>query len=474
MPGERGRFSAGRFGAKLGFAVLVFAVLAFAIISQPAKRLIDFDQTFYLTIAYDIERHGVFSNGPFDDVDSTRTAPPPGMFFAPLYPSLVLAVMRLDPRFARAVKCSVEANHGKRDLAGCDAYAMPMLLVHALLLTLGVLAIARCAELIIGNRHAFYLAGALAAAGAAAEAELFSYVMTGSLSFSLFSLTMMAVVVGLKSSRKAYFLAAGLLLGALCLTKPSFLVVFPALMVVMVAHARWFSTQGLRSELRSIGTFAIAFAIAVGPWLGRNYLSVGKLKFTEEYGSVTIIERFAFNTMTGREFALAFPYCVPTVGAPLVDRLFGPEAMARFDWDQPGSFFQVGRAQRLALLETHERLDPVIGDIVLTEMHRSGWNHLATIVPLGWCGLWVGGPWSLFVLPMFAVACFWAIRRGRPLFLFYAVPALVLVGMHAAVANHYPRYNLAIIGPFSVGAAWILARGLRRRDPEELEAESRA
>ena len=63
--------------------------------SRPEKRLNDFDQSFYLTIAYDLEHHGVFSNGPFAKVDSTVARPPPGMFFGPLYPTLVLAAMKL-------------------------------------------------------------------------------------------------------------------------------------------------------------------------------------------------------------------------------------------------------------------------------------------------------------------------------------------------------------------------------------------
>jgi hypothetical protein len=33
-----------------------------------------------------------------------------------------------------------------------------------------------------------------------------------------------------------------------------------------------------------------------------------------------------------------------------------------------------------------------------------------------------------------------------------------MLGLHAAVANHYPRYNLILIGPFSVGAAWVITR----------------
>ena len=62
------------------------------------------------------------------------------------------------------------------------------------------------------------------------------------------------------------------------------------------------------------------------------------------------------------------------------------------------------------------------------------------------------------LVPLFAWACVAAVRRAQPLFLLYAAPALVMLGLHAAVANHYTRYNLILIGPFCAGAAWIIAR----------------
>jgi hypothetical protein len=36
-----------------------------------------------------------------------------------------------------------------------------------------------------------------------------------------------------------------------------------------------------------------------------------------------------------------------------------------------------------------------------------------------------------------------------------------MLGLHAAVANQSTRYNLILIGPFSVGAAWIISATLR-------------
>jgi hypothetical protein len=41
-----------------------------------------------------------------------------------------------------------------------------------------------------------------------------------------------------------------------------------------------------------------------------------------------------------------------------------------------------------------------------------------------------------------------------------------MLGLHAAVANHYTRYNLILIGPFAVGAAWVISAwipNVRRR-----------
>src|SRR5262245_19291242 len=197
-------FGTARAGATIVFALAVAAVVALAIAARPAKRMVDFDQSFYLTIAYDLDRHGVFSNGIFDSVDSTKEVPPPGMFFAPLYPALALAVMKLDPRFERAVICSVEVNHGVRDGAQCEVYARPMHLVHAAFLTLGVLAIAFAAQIILANRRAFWASGILAVACLLPDADLFSFVMTESVTFGLYGLFGLALVAALRPGEARY------------------------------------------------------------------------------------------------------------------------------------------------------------------------------------------------------------------------------------------------------------------------------
>jgi hypothetical protein len=440
-------------GLRIVFGLLVFAVLATAILSRPAKWLGDFDQSFYLTIAYDLNHHGVFSNGVFDKVDSTVAAPSPGIFFGPVYPWLIVAATKIDDRFAQAVDCSVQANASTPGSVECDVYALPMHIAHAALLTLGVLAIAFAAELIFTSS-----AGSLATVALLPSADLFSFVMTESVTFSLYSIAALALVMALKASSVARIVLVGLLFGLLCLTRPSFVILAPVAIGLIAVNDIWLSSARWRAVLGHGFAFALAWLVIVGPWLVRNGVSAGKWGLTEEYGSAALVERFAFDDMTAREFVLAFPYCLPGIGEPVVNWAFGPQAMARFVYDRPGSFFEVGRLHRDKLVEAHGRLDPLIKNLIRDEMVERWWRYLLVSLPLAWCGIWVGGWLGLALVPLFGCACVMAVRRSKPLFLLYAAPAVVMLALHMAVANHYTRYNLILIGPFAAGAAWIMAQ----------------
>lgn len=447
-------------------ALLAFAVLAAALLSRPEKRLNDFDQSFYLTIAYDLDRWGVFSNGMFDETDSTQARPRPGMFMAPLYPLLAFAVMQASRRFREAVICNVEANHQRRSFESCAIYARPMLLVHAAFLAAGVIAIGFAAQLMFRRRAALLAAAAVATAGLLMEAELFSFVMTESVTFGLYSLTALFLLRAWQRRHPADWLLAGVLFGLLCLDRVSHLVLLPALWCGALLARYGLRHAAARGALGGLALFTAAFAVTVAPWLLRNAVSVGKLAFTEEYGAAAVIERLAYNDMREREFFLAFPYCVPEIGPAVVDALFGPATMARFDWRSPGGFFDAGRTRRTELAKQYGRLDPVVARILGKELKQNGWRHLAVSLPLAWCGLWVAKLWSLIFIPVLGAALYRAVRRRRLDFLLYSAPPLVMLALHGAIANHYPRYNLILIGPAAAGAAWFAAGALtawRRR-----------
>jgi hypothetical protein len=441
--------------------ILAFSILAIAITTRGPKWLNDFDQSFYLTIAHDLNRHGVFSNGPFDEVDSTTLKPPPGMFFGPLYPALIAGVMKLDRRFAESVTCAVENSAGKREGSECEIYVRPMHLLHGLLLALGVASIAWAAFLIFSSRPVLWLAGGLATAALVTEAELFSFLMTESLSFSLYSLATLAIMLGARSGTRITIVVAGILTGLLCLGRPSFLVLVPFFALLILVGRFFWAPSGRISWPAHGLAFVMGAALVVTPWLVRNYVSVGKLGFTEEYGSAALIERFAFNDMTVREYVLAFPYCVPALGPTLVSRIAGASSMDRFQWDAQNSFFQQGRAQRLKLVATHGSLDAVMRQLLAAEMAENGLRHLLVSVPLAWCGMWVGGLLALLLVPLFWWACVRAPWHTSRQLLAYGAAGLVMLALHGLVANHYPRYNLILIGPFSVAAAWMLLSFVR-------------
>ena len=161
----------------------------------------------------------------------------------------------------------------------------------------------------------------------------------------------------------------------------------PVLLLLITLNGRWLASKTIRSAWRPLLAFAAACLIIVGPWTARNYFSVGKWGLTEEYGSATLIERFAYNDMTAWEFMLAFPYCVPGIGDISFDQVDGNDSMHRFLYRTHDSFFQVGRERRDTLVKQYGRLDPLIVGIALDELRTNWWRHLLVSIPLGWCGM---------------------------------------------------------------------------------------
>jgi hypothetical protein len=442
---------------KVGIFLVAFIVLGLSILSRPDWKLRDFDQVFYVTIAYDLDRYGVFSDGIFDPVDSSVQPAQPGMFFVPVFPAMILAVMKVDQRFAEAVHCSVDSNRGHRDESACEAYETPIRVLNAALLAIGVAAVGFAAELIFRRAQwIFLVTGLFATAALASEAHIFSFVMTESAIFALYSVFAWVLLRALITPAAVRFAIAGAVLGLLCLTKPSFIALFP----IAVAIVLFFGFRVVKIPRHLIAAhsliFAAAFACTIGPWMARNYVSIGKFGLTNEYASAVLVERFAYDDMTPREFLLAIPYCIPGVGDLLFDKVTGTDSMHRFVFHTPASFFHNGRARRDALREQHGELDPLIGGLVRDELQANWWRYLLVSIPLAWCGMWPGGVATLLLLPLFIVSVLQAVRTREPLLILYSVPAVLMLGLHAAVGNHYTRYNFILIGPYSVGAAWII------------------
>ena len=71
--------------------------------------------------------------------------------------------------------------------------------MHAAFLAAGVLAIAFAAEFIFASSTVFWLAGGLATLALLPDADLFSFAMTESVTFALYSVAALALVLALRA-----------------------------------------------------------------------------------------------------------------------------------------------------------------------------------------------------------------------------------------------------------------------------------
>src|SRR5262249_33945666 len=225
---------------KFGAIIASLLTIGLSILVRPDWKLRDFDQVFYVTIAYDLDRYGTFSDGIFDPVDSSVQPAQSGMFFGPVFPAMVFVAMKLDQRFAQAVHCSVDSNRGHRDESACEAYEVPIRLFDSLLLAIGAAAIGFAAELLFQRTHwTFLFASLLATAAVANEAHILSFVMTESAIFAIYSIFAWTLVRAIMQPAIIRFVIAGAALGLLTLTKPSFAALLPAALGIVFAFGYW-------------------------------------------------------------------------------------------------------------------------------------------------------------------------------------------------------------------------------------------
>src|SRR5262249_2573115 len=152
---------------------------------------------------------------------------------------VIAAAAKIDTRFAATLDCAIDADANHRPLESCEIYVRPVLLAHAAFLTVGVLAIAFAAETIFAASAGFWLAGLLAALGVVGGADLFSFVMTESLSFGMFSLSALALVRAVARGTPRDWALAGLAAGCSALVRPTFLLLVPLGLVLLVVAVLW-------------------------------------------------------------------------------------------------------------------------------------------------------------------------------------------------------------------------------------------
>lgn len=439
------------FAAALIVAITVISV---QVAWKGAKTPVN-DEFIYLTIADDLNTHGVFTDGH----GSKGTAP--SRFFAPAYPMLLHVISRADPALARAIACHVNDQQATR--AQCTGSVLALQIVQIVLAAVQALSIFIIALVLSRSAVVAWLAMAIALGTGEFGYYAWTY-LTENTAFLGFYLFLAFAVIAVSGGRVWAYAAAGVALAFAALSRPSYLPLFYGLIPLIAVLALLPRRLGTNTRLVHAGAFALAGALVLAPWMARNWALFGDPVLTAGYGGFILVQRVAYNAMTWAEWGVTWIYWLPLFGESLAEALFASELYIRLNFTDPESFFLVGngrlRAETLVAAggsEQHMRYllrEYVVGDL---------FKHVMVTLPLTLRGIWAGkylAPIGLILLIPVARRLAW---HGRLLpFLALAFPLVFMAGLHGFVSVNVVRYNLPFIALFAFVCAYTLV-GIARK-----------
>jgi 4-amino-4-deoxy-L-arabinose transferase-like glycosyltransferase len=438
--------------------VAVLGVTGFFWLRTEVEDFSEFDQPFYLGIAYDLVHTGHFTDGFMFAQPGPGGTRPVGMRFAPLYPAVVAGAAEFDTSLRSGMDCLVESG-GK--LPGCDKHAASLRCLQFFELSIFFWLIWWMANA-AGGASLGWLSLIVSFGAAPLLLRSVNYIMTEMTCLLLVTVAMTTAVQALrKTERRLLWCAAtGVALGLSALTRPAFLYLIPASAVGAIALGRW---RGLQPLSVMVG----AAAVVVSPWILRNDVVLGRASVTYGYDSHTLVQRIAFDTMSWREYGLSFVCWLPD-GNEIGRAVAGVGACDRFGWDEhANSFYVLGL--RHMLYETlassggyEHHLRFLFHEYIL----RMPLKHFLVSIPLALRGAYVAHWWGFVLL----IACgAWTIRAlrhfrtGDPdfdpnIYLLMALPAFFMLAFNAVVAVNQVRYNLMLVPAYSIAGGLTLRR----------------
>lgn len=475
---------------KAGVILFLVAVVLIKWALTISERRVSLDDGDNIRMAYNLVHHGVISvNGGGSGPDSN---PEPTNYREPL-PAFVLA----------ATMKALEAVQGPRDPV--DYVEGPG--ARVLKISNFFWGLVLCAS-VFAAIHIFTQSIWLASAGwlfAGLRLEVDRF-LTEPAAAALIALFSFFAVRAVKNGNTIDYGMAGMVFGALILTKAAFLYVgfalIPPLLFLLLAKERNRS-NGISCFLK--GFFMLGgVLLVIAPWSARNYVLLGSPQITQRAG-IVLMTRAIKNNMTPTEYVGSFYVWAPSgLGDAFGFILgFGPddlkkggrlqrlnrhesdfqdEDLAAEKAGRPEdavSYYRKARAERTKLTREFQaqgdpnarphadaELQKRAADLILADPIR----HIATTLPFVWRGAFYEAPLLLW----FAVL---ALIWRRPDMLAYVLPSLAMVAFYALASHNIPRYNDPV---FPLAAAALLIFGfefLMRRNAlnlhPRLHAEAR-
>jgi len=298
-----------------------------------------------------------------------------------------------------------------------------------------------------------------------------------------------------RSLRISAALLAGVMLGALALTKASALyVAVVAIPMLALAQIALNGTAVWRAAAL-YGLMGLAFAATITPWMLRNYVQFGDFAISQRGGEVLLI-RAVKNQMTPDEYAGAFyVYAPPGLQKAVFERLLGFDAS---DIEEGGRYSRLNRnlPSDKAALHAHDyehlvsyyqrakwtipqaiRKDLAAQGLPLTAygaaahayaMHmieEAPLKHLTMTLPFAWRGLWgMGDAWKLNLAVYLALLALplAAIFTRRMDWFALSIVANGFFWFHALLTHFIPRYSEPLV-PLAILSLLVLVHALYLR-----------
>ncbi len=436
---------------------------------QKPRPLAEFDQPFYLGIAYDLRHSGRFTDGYFFARPGPDGLRPSSMRFGPLYPALLAAVAQMDGALRANMDCLVDGN-GKNAACGRAAPIMralqwaELVAVFWLVWWLG--------RAVAGGLPGAWLCLGLALLTAPLLLRSVNYLMTEMTCLALTTAAAAAAVVALRARLSGRLGACGAACGGLlalaALTRPAFLY-----LILAMAAAGGLALLYRRRMWPAVAGFAGVAAVVLAPWFIRNAVVLGRFALTFGYASHTLVQRIAFDAMTWRQYGMAYVCWLPD-GNALGRRIDGPGACDRFGWDDPRSFYLIGQRHLLdQTLAASGGYAHHMSYLLHTYIFAMPVWHALVSVPLALRGAYVAHWWGFVLLFVCAAWTVRAVRRRDWAFLAVALPAWFMLVLNAAVAVNQVRYNLMLIPPYALAGGCAILR-LRERQASSFSEEKEA
>lgn len=438
--------------------IVVVVIIAASVVALVQNAFYTFspptlDALRYADYALNIHEHGVFGLSG----RNRETPPAPGYANSPLYPMLVAFAMHFDPELRASIRCVVGGAPGESSC--CSANYRGLLLLQGVLATLALVFLWGVARKLF--RH--WLPPILTVLLALASTKLLFYanhLLTEILVLVLFAWLMFELSSVLRRPSPLRPAIGGFIVGALTLTRPEYLYLGYAL---IVAGAVFALSVRRRHAVVSVLAFSLAFAVTLTPWLARNHHHFNETVVTGGYGDTIVAYRTAYNRMSLIEWCAAFVYWLPGHGEALAQRFLPPASYANLGTG-PDSYLyrEGGEIFRRGLEAVDNDRERLTGYLIRKEIIGQPLKHLFSSIPLAWRGVLAGKYLAVAGLPCLLAMVIYALRRRNMTLLMLVYPALVMIGLYAAISVSIPRYNVYLIYYYAIAVAWALAEILSR------------